>query len=219
MDCFGLSPCFISLAGFGKSSNCNAKYGPIHTSKNTMDRSFLKYAALIAVILGLPSIGRKAYRTLLRFQFDTNCLMLLASVGAVALQDYSEAAAVVFLFAISEWLEVRATSRARDALAAIVHLRPETANLVHPTTKELIVVPASVVPVGSIVCIKTGDKVPCDGVVIEGNSTVDESSLTGESRPVKKSATDAVSGGTVNSGFPNSSSGQRPCPKTLLCHA
>lgn len=163
-------------------------------------REYLKYVGLLSVCFGLPSIAIKAFRTLRRYQFDTNCLMFFASVGALALGDFAEAAAVVFLFAISEWLEVRATSRARRALAAIVHLRPEKANLVHPTTHELIVVPASAVPVGALVSVKTGDKIPCDGVIVEGQSSVDESSLTGESRPIRKGPNDKVSGGTVNSG-------------------
>ena len=127
--------------------------------------------------------------------------MLFASIGAVALQEFAEAAAVVFLFAISEWLEVRATARARRALSAIVHLRPDKANLVHPTTRELITVPAESVPVGALLSVRTGDKIPCDGVVVEGMSTADESSLTGESRPIRKGPEDKVSGGTVNSGL------------------
>lgn len=142
----------------------------------------------------------KAFRTMMRYQFDANCLMLFASLGAIALQEYPEAAAIVFLFSISEWLEVRATSRARHALSSIVQLRPDKANIVHPSTKEIIVIPAASVPVGSLVSVKTGDKIPCDGVVVEGQSTVNESSLTGESRPVKKGPGDDVFGGTVNSG-------------------
>jgi len=155
----------------------------------------------VSVAFGIPPIALKAFRTLRRYQFDTNCLMFFASVGAIALQDFTEAAAVVFLFALSEWLEVRATSRARQALAAIVDLRPEKANLVHPFTQELLTVPATAVPVGARVAVKTGDKIPCDGVVLEGTSTVDESSLTGESRPIRKGPKDKVSGGTVNSGL------------------
>eukprot|EP00544_Gedaniella_sp_CCMP2646_P007956 CAMPEP_0202486348 /NCGR_PEP_ID=MMETSP1361-20130828/4939_1 /ASSEMBLY_ACC=CAM_ASM_000849 /TAXON_ID=210615 /ORGANISM="Staurosira complex sp., Strain CCMP2646" /LENGTH=1321 /DNA_ID=CAMNT_0049115457 /DNA_START=9 /DNA_END=3974 /DNA_ORIENTATION=+ len=161
---------------------------------------YIKWAALVSVVCGLPSIGIKAFRTLRRFQFDTNVLMFSAVVGALALQDFAEAAAVTFLFSISEWLEVKATTRARSALSEIVQLRPDRANLIHPFTKELMVVPASAVPVGSLVSVRTGDKIPCDGVVKEGNSTVDESSLTGESRPVKKGPKDFVAGGTINSG-------------------
>lgn len=161
---------------------------------------YLKYVALLSVAFGIPGIAIKAFHTLRRFMFDSNCLMLFAAVGAVALQEYTEAAAVTFLFAISEWLEVRATTRARNALSAIVQLRPDYAFIVHPTTREHMMVPASSVPVGAIVAVKTGDKIPCDGVVVEGNSAVDESSLTGESRPVKKGPKSVVSGGTINCG-------------------
>jgi Cd2+/Zn2+-exporting ATPase len=170
------------------------------------DREYLEYVALVSVAFGIPPIAAKSFRTLRRYQFDTNCLMFFASVGALALQDFIEAAAVVFLFALSEWLEVRATTRARQALSAIVHLRPEKAYLIHPTTQELLLVPASSVPVGALVSVKTGDKIPCDGVVVEGLSTVDESSLTGESRPIRKAPGGTVSGGAVNSGL---------CPLTV----
>jgi Zn2+/Cd2+-exporting ATPase len=163
-------------------------------------REYLKYVALVSVAFGLPPIAMKAFRTMRRFQFDANCLMFFAALGAVALQEFTEAAAVTFLFAFSEWLEVRATTRARDALSAIVKLRPESANLVHPKTGEVITVSASAVPIGALVYVRTGDKIPCDGVLVEGSSTVDESSLTGESRPVRKGPNDPVSGGTINSG-------------------
>jgi Cd2+/Zn2+-exporting ATPase len=101
--------------------------------------------------------------------------MLFAALGAVALQEFAEAAAVTFLFSLSEWLEVHATSRAREALSAIVNLRPEEANLIHPQTKEVIAVPVRAVPVGAMVSVKSGDKIPCDGLVVEGATTVDES--------------------------------------------
>jgi len=160
----------------------------------------LKYVGLVSVAFGVPSIGHKAFRTIMRCKLDSNCLMLFASLGAIALQQFMEAASVAFLFSISEWLEARATFRARNALSEIVQLRPEVANLTNPITKEVTVVAASLVPVGEMVVVKAGDKVPCDGVVVEGKSTVDESSLTGESRPVRKGPGDTVSGGTINSG-------------------
>lgn len=160
----------------------------------------MKYVGLVSIAFGLPPIALKAWSTLRRFQFDTNCLMLFAVIGAMALQEFPEAAAVTFLFSLSEWLEVKATTRARNALSAIVQLRPATANLIHPQSEEIVLIPASAVPVGALVSVRTGDKVPCDGVVVEGQSTVDESSLTGESRPVKKLVNDAVSGGTINCG-------------------
>jgi len=120
-----------------------------------------------------------------RRQFDVNCLMFFATVGAIALLDFLEAAAVAFLFSLSEWLEARATTRARKALSAIVNLRPEKANLIHPRTKELIDVPVRAVPVGAVVSVRSGDEVPCDGMVIEGSTTMDESvSCFGASLPL-----------------------------------
>ncbi|KAL7540531.1 hypothetical protein ACHAXR_012232 [Thalassiosira sp. AJA248-18] len=161
---------------------------------------YLKYVALLSVAFGLPPIAVKALRTLRRLHFDVNCMMFFAAVGALALGDYTESAAVTFLFAISEALETRATARARNALSAIVCLRPERANVINPVTKDIVVLPASAVAVGTLVSVRTGDKIPCDGVVQEGKSTVDESSLTGESRPVNKSLGMRVSGGTINTG-------------------
>lgn len=162
--------------------------------------SHLKYAGLLSVGLSVPKIALKAIATMRRWQFDTNGMMLFATIGAVALQDYSEAASVAFLFGLSEHLEAMCTSRARDALSSIAKLRPERARVKDNATNKFVVVPASSVAVGSVVCVPTGDKVPCDGVVVDGTSTMDESSLTGESRPIRKSVGDRVSGGTLNAG-------------------
>lgn len=107
---------------------------------------------------------------------------------------------LTFLFDISEYLESLAMTRARNALSTIVSVRPEEANLINPITNETVVLPATAVKVGSIVSVRTGDKIPCDGIVVEGESTVDESNLTGESRPVKKVLGSEVSGGTINTG-------------------
>lgn len=162
----------------------------------------LKWFALLSVAFGIPTILCKAVRTLMRYQFDANCLMLFASLGALALQEFTEAAAVVFLFSLGEWLEIRASARARNALSAILELRPDTADLVLPNSNnQIMVVPPEVVPVGSLVSVKTGSKIPCDGLVADGESTVDESSLTGESRPIRKAIGSKVSGGTVNAGL------------------
>ena len=161
---------------------------------------YLKYVALLSVAFGLPSIAVKAFRTLRRHHFDVNCMMLFAAIGALPLQEYTESAAVTFLFAISETLEQRATARARGALSAIVRLRPEYANVVNPITNDVVILPANSVAVGTNVSVRPGDKIPCDGVVTEGKSTVDEATLTGESRPVIKSIGMRVSGGTINNG-------------------
>lgn len=151
-------------------------------------------------MFGLPPVARKAWRTLRRRQFDSNCMMVTAALGAVALGEFDEAASVSFLFAVSELLEARSTSKARKALKAIVSLRPEHASVIHPTTREIIIVPAGKVPIGSMISVRTGDKIAADGIVVEGVSTVDESSLTGESKPIMKRVNDTVSGGSINVG-------------------
>ena len=161
---------------------------------------WFKYFGLASVLFGLPPIIIKAYRTLKRCQFDANCMMVTAALGALALGQYDEAASVSFLFAVSEFLEASATTKARKALSEICALRPDHANVIHPISKEIVVVPADRVPLGSLISVRTGDKIAADGVVVEGSTAIDESSLTGESTPAHKIVGDEVSGGTINIG-------------------
>jgi len=164
------------------------------------DLGDLEYLGLVSVFFGLPPIAVRAYLTIRRRQLDAHCNMFFAVIGAILLGEYTEAAAVTFLFSISEWLENFATSRARLALTDIVNLRPERAVIVDKRTNETFNVPASSVGVGDLMSVKSGEKVPCDGVIVDGSSLLDESSLTGEARPVKKCTNDSVSGGTINVG-------------------
>jgi Cd2+/Zn2+-exporting ATPase len=161
---------------------------------------YLKYAGLFSVLFGLPSVAMKALRTVKRWHFDANCMMTIAALGALALQEYDEAASVSFLFAISDLLEDQATIRARKALDTIVNLRPDHANLIDTKTGQISIISTHDLLVGSLVSVRTGDKIPSDGVVVEGESYVDESSLTGESIHMLKTAGSHVSGGTINVG-------------------
>jgi len=104
--------------------------------------------------------------------------MSLAVIGAIAIGDYEEGAAVVVLFALSDWLETKATAKARNAIEAIISLRPEVAVLADSGET----VEVEKVAVGTRVAVKSGDKVPIDGVVDDGETALDESNLTGESR-------------------------------------
>ena len=156
----------------------------------------LHYVAMGAILLCLQSVLVRAYGALLQFRLDINLLMSLAVVGAVVIGEYAEGAAVLVLFNLSHWLETLSSERARAALAAIIALRPDTATL-HATGEEL---PVESVAVGCVLAVKSGARIPIDGVVLSGASTVDEAALTGESRPVEKSVGDAVSAGTVNVG-------------------
>ena len=126
--------------------------------------------------------------------------MVTAAMGSLFLGEFDEAASVAFLFSISEFLEDQATRKARIALENIVNMRPDNANLIDPITGEIEITPVDELEIGCLVCVKTGDQIPSDGIVVEGSSQVDESSLTGESVPITKGYGDSVSGGTLNVG-------------------
>jgi Cd2+/Zn2+-exporting ATPase len=158
--------------------------------------NYLKYVAIAAVVIGFPRIALKAFGALKNRILDINCLMIIASSGAVAIGDYSEAAAVVFLFGLSEWLEDIATAKARNALSSLLKMKPENATF----AKSCKTVPVEQVKIGDVLAVRAGEKVPVDGSVIEGSSSVDEAALTGESAPVEKRKGAKVSAGSINVG-------------------
>lgn len=154
-----------------------------------------EYAALIAVAVGLPPVAKKGFLALRQRVLDINFLMTVAVIGAVVIGEWGEGATVGFLFAVAEWLEDRAMDRARSAIAAVMQLAPDTATLATGVD-----VPAAGVAVGTRLLIRPGARIPLDGRVASGESSVDESAVTGESVPVAKKAGAAVSAGTVNQG-------------------
>ena len=154
---------------------------------------FCKYAAIVSVVFALPPVAVKAFKSLRVGLININALMLLAVVGALAIGKFGEGATTLFLFSLSDWLESRASERARNAIAAIIALKPDEAELQQGGA-----VPVEQVKVGDIVVVRAGAKIPVDGRVVRGGASVDESSLTGESRPVSKKVGDCVSGGTVS---------------------
>jgi len=153
------------------------------------------WAALAAVAIGLPPIAKKGLTALRQKVLDINFLMTVAVLGALAIGQWGEGATVGFLFAIAEWLEDRAMDHARSAIAAVMKLAPEVATLANGKD-----VPVASVLVGTQLLIRPGARIPLDGRVIRGESSVDESALTGESLPVAKKTGMAVSAGTVNQG-------------------
>lgn len=155
-----------------------------------------KWVALGSVAIVLPGIILKAIGALRHFIFDIHLLIAIAAAGAIAIGDYTEAAIVVVLFAVADFLESRCTGQARDAISAVLELKPEKATLADTGRT----VDAKEVLVGTHILVKAGDMVPLDGIVISGSSTFDESFLTGESAPVTKSVGDLVRAGTLNSG-------------------
>mmetsp|Transcript_11382 Transcript_11382/g.22254 ORF Transcript_11382/g.22254 Transcript_11382/m.22254 type:complete len:1193 (+) Transcript_11382:537-4115(+) len=164
---------------------------------------FMKYLALGAVACCLPPIALSAMNRITYGVLDINMLMTLAVIGAIALHDYSEAAAVVTLFSLSDWLEARASSKVRSAMNSLMQLAPETAILAETIPglgTEGSVVSVELIPVGARLRVRPGDKFPVDGKLVDDakETHANESNLTGESRPVRKGPGDEVSAGTIN---------------------
>ncbi|XP_057841250.2 cadmium/zinc-transporting ATPase HMA2 isoform X2 [Cryptomeria japonica] len=154
----------------------------------------LRFVALAAVAVGIPPILLRSFAAIRGFILDINVLMVIAVAGAIALGDYVEGATIVFLFTLAEWLESRSADKARKAISAVMNLVPQTAVIEETGEK----VPVKDVEINNVLAVKAGESIPLDGLVISGTSSVDESSLTGESVPVDKEVGEAVWGGTTN---------------------
>ena len=153
--------------------------------------------ALAAVAAGTP-IALSAVRALGARVIGIDLLVTVASVGAVVIGQYWEAAAVTFLFAVGHALEQATLSRTRSALAELVAVAPDVAVVLRDGGQ--VEVAAATVAVGETVLVKNGAKVPVDGEVIVGTGAVDQASITGESIPVEKSVGDTVFAGTISRG-------------------
>lgn len=128
--------------------------------------------------------------------FDENFLMAVASLGAFALGDYREAVAVVLFFCVGEFFEDRAVAKSRRRIMDAVDMRPETVRLL--IGEEITEIPAADAVVGDILLVRPGDRIPLDGIVIDGESRLDTSPVTGESVPVAVGFGDEVLSGCVN---------------------
>ena len=153
---------------------------------------------LAATAIAVVPFGRRAF-ALARAgsPFSIETLMVTAAVGAAIIGAAEEAAVVVLLFALGELLENVAAGRARAGIRALADLMPRTALRLRPdgTTEQ---VPADRLAVGDLVLIRPGDRVPCDGLIEEGTSAIDESPVTGESVPVSRGPGDPVVAGSIN---------------------
>ena len=128
--------------------------------------------------------------------FDENFLMTVATLGAFAIQAWEEAVGVMFFYRVGEYFEQRAVEKSRGQIMDAVDMRPEVVNLL--VGEEVKVIPAADAHVGDILLVRVGDRIPLDGVVIDGESLVDTSPVTGEPVPVKRKYGDEVVSGCVN---------------------
>jgi len=151
---------------------------------------------LAAMLVGGLHIFRKALFSVRNLTLDMNFLMTVAVVGAAAIGEWLEGATVIFLFSLAQYLEIRSMDRARNAIQSLMKLAPDEA-LVKRDGRDR-TVPVSEVELDEIFIVRPGDKVPLDGEVVKGMSSINQASITGESVPVAKSRGDDVFAGTIN---------------------
>ena len=148
------------------------------------------------IIIGYDIVF-KAFRNISHGQvFDENFLMMIATFGAFGVGEYSEAVAVMLFYQVGELFQAYAVGKSRKSISDMMDICPEYANI--ETENGLEQVDPDDVEIGSIIVIKPGEKVPLDGVVVEGESFVDTAALTGESVPRKVSVGDEIISGCVN---------------------
>ena len=142
-------------------------------------------------------ILKKAFKGILNKQvFDENFLMAVATVGAILLGDYSEGVAVMLFYQIGELFQSYAVGKSRRNISELMNIRPDYANIEKDGTLEQ--VDPDEVEIGTIIVVQPGEKVPIDGVITEGTSTLNTSALTGESLPRDAKAGDEVISGCIN---------------------
>jgi Cd2+/Zn2+-exporting ATPase len=154
--------------------------------------------AAAAYVTGAIGPARHAWESLLHRQLNVDSLMLIAAAGAAAIGDWVEGAVLLFLFSLSGALEAFATYRTNRSIESLVQLRPREAMLVENGSAEDRRVLVEDLAIGAIVRVRPGERFPVDGVVTEGETWADESTLTGESEPIPKLTGDNVFAGTIN---------------------
>jgi Cd2+/Zn2+-exporting ATPase len=165
--------------------------------ENLLGQGLLAEVAFLAVVAVAGfEIIQSAFKGLLKLRFNMSFLITIAAAGAFLIGHGEEGAAVMFLFYVAEFLEDYASERARSSIAALLKLAPETAHVVRNGGE--IEIHTHAVDLGEKVVVRAGDKIPLDGLVVKGQSAVDQSPLTGESMPVTKKEGDEVFAGTIN---------------------
>jgi Cd2+/Zn2+-exporting ATPase len=149
----------------------------------------------VVVISGYETVPN-GFRALFKGKFSISLLITIAAVGAFSIGQGAEGASVIFLFFIAEFLEDYAGERAKKSIGSLIKLTPQTATV--KRDGQNIKLHAHAVDVGEIVVVMPGDKIPLDGIIIKGISSVNQAAITGESIPVTKNEGDTVYAGTIN---------------------
>ena len=178
-------------------------FAVLFVAEHTGNLDSLKGSILLFAIYLVPylligyDIVWKAIRNISHGQvFDENFLMMIATFGALGVREYSEAVAVMLFYQIGELFQGYAVGKSRQSIAAMMDICPEYANI--EEDGELKQVDPDDVEIGTIIVIKPGERIPLDGVVVEGESLIDTAALTGESVPRKAAVGDEIISGCVN---------------------
>ncbi|PFL64955.1 heavy metal translocating P-type ATPase [Bacillus cereus] len=206
----------VSNAGFGASlAGSRKRSAPVQKAKNTtlilsglflalgFGGSFTNISPLLITLLYAASIGiggykpaKSAFYAIRSKSLDMNVLMILAAIGAALIGQWLEGATVVWLFALGATLQNKSIERTRESIRGLIDLAPSEAWVKAGT--ELIKKSVDDIAVHTTIVVKPGEKIPLDGTVIGGTSTVNQAPITGESIPIDKQIGDSVYAGTIN---------------------
>ncbi len=166
----------------------------------TIAMVFAQHAMLKTILLGIAYIIAgydilfKALKNIIKGKvFDENFLMGVATLGAIGIKEYPEAVMVMILYQIGEYFQDKAVEKSQKSITDLMDIRPDYANI--EKGGELVKISPKDVKIGEIITVKTGEKIPLDGTIVDGTATLDTSALTGESKPREvKVGEDAISG-------------------------
>ena len=163
-------------------------------SKSTLTTNIL---TIIAFVILLYKTAKKGFKQLLKNKvLDENMLIVVSAIGAYLVGKNSEGLMVITLYEIGKILESKAVNKTRKSISDLMNIKPEYANL--KKGEEWEQVTPDKVKIGDIILVKTGEKIPLDGIVIKGNSQIDNSALTGESKLIEVSENSKVLSGSIN---------------------
>ncbi|MCE7935056.1 MAG: cadmium-translocating P-type ATPase [Chlorobi bacterium CHB2] len=158
--------------------------------------TLIRAVAAAGIITGGWKVAPKAWNSLRTLTLNINFLMAIATIGAVIIGEWAEAAMVIFLFAVAELIEARSLDRARNAIRSLMELTPDRVTVRRSDVWQ--VVAAEDVLVNDIVRVKPGESLALDGVLVSGASALNQAPVTGESMPVEKTPGDELFAGSIN---------------------
>lgn len=172
---------------------------------------------IVAIVAGSWYVAPKAWRAVTQRRPDMNLLMTIAVIGALLIGEWFEAATVSFLFALSLALESWSVGRARRAIAALMEMAPPQARVIGSQGDEKLIF-VEEVAVGSRIVVKPGERIPLDGRVTSGHTSVNQAPITGESMPVNKDVGDEVFAGTINHDGAIEVMTAKPAADSMIAH-